>query len=64
MSDHKPAPANTPDGKSRFFTTKQMPATEKGAPHSHRSWWRTSMRWQLETTAEPGPCRAAACWTA
>ncbi len=30
MSDHKPAPTKVPDGKSRYFTTRQMPANDKG----------------------------------
>lgn len=30
MAEAKPAPAKVPDGQSRFFTTRQKPATEKG----------------------------------
>lgn len=30
MSDHKPPPANVPDGHSRFLTTRQMTPNEKG----------------------------------
>ncbi|HRD85071.1 MAG TPA: hypothetical protein PLF63_07860 [Rubrivivax sp.] len=29
-SDHKPPPAKVPDGVTRFVTTRQMPANEKG----------------------------------
>ena len=44
MSDHKPPPAQVPDGVSRYLTTRQMPPNEKGFVGYETHW----KEWQKE----------------
>ncbi len=53
MSDHKPAPAQTPDGKSRFFTTKQMPANDKGFVGFETVWEPMQKEVEYQTPKKP-----------
>jgi hypothetical protein len=53
MSDHKPPPAKVPDGQSRFFTTRQMPANEKGFVGFETIWEPMQKEVEYQTPKKP-----------
>jgi len=53
MSDHKPAPAQVPDGQSRYFTTRQMPANDKGFVGFETVWEPMQKEVEYQTPKKP-----------
>ncbi len=53
MSDHKP-PAKVPDGRARFFTTRQKAPSEKGFVGYETIWEPFQKEAEYRTPPRPG----------
>jgi hypothetical protein len=53
MSEQKPPPAKVPDGKSRYFITRQMPANEKGFVGFETVWEPMQKEAEYQTPKKP-----------
>ena len=55
MSDEKPKqpPAKVPDGKSRFYSTRQMPPNEKGFVGFETVWEPMQKEAEYKTPKQP-----------
>lgn len=51
--EKKPAPAKVPDGESRFFKTRQMPASEKGFVGFETVWEPMQKEAEYKTPKKP-----------
>lgn len=51
--EKKPAPTKVPDGKSRFYTTRQMPANEKGFVGFETVWEPMQKEAEYQTPKKP-----------
>jgi hypothetical protein len=52
MSDQKP-PTKVPEGKTRFYTTRQKPPTEKGFVGFETEWKPFHKQAEYETPKKP-----------